>query len=107
METSKMLTVSTGNISKSTAELLTEMSGPLTPDTPCFEWISVYPKGPYGWFLLIGDWDQTNETSNGFVPVPEDLEALALLSQREHCDWLCLDRDAEYATEAGINRYEW
>lgn len=107
MDKEEMLVVSTGNVSKATAELLDRITEP-TLHEPCldFAWLTVYRKGTYGWFVFLGDWAEDADDGD-CTPVPKDLKALVLLAQREHCNWLCLDRDADLAEGYGIQSYNW
>ena len=77
MEITKMLTVSTANISMETAELL---DGDIS--------IVVYNKGVYGWFIHIPDDPEEYD-------IPQDLLKLMNFAKDLDCEWLCLDRDGE------------
>lgn len=84
MEISKMLTMSTAHIKKSTAEWLQN------------EWqqcssLAVYKKGVYGWFVFVSNADVEDETAN----IPEDLVCVINAAKKAGCDWLCLDSDGE------------
>lgn len=84
MEISKMLTMSTAHIKKSTAEWLQN------------EWqqcssLTVYKKDDYGWFIFVASEVFYGEQVN----VPEDLACAIDMAKKVDCDWLCLDSDGE------------
>lgn len=81
MTIESLLVVSTANIKESTATLLNLAAERPTPDLPI-----VYAKDEYGWFIYI--------TGNG-AAVPPELDALLAEAQRQRCEWLLLDRDAD------------
>lgn len=87
MEISKILTVSTAHINKSTRELL---------DQDVYEaWqVIAYPKGDYGWFIYAVE-------AGG---APPDLAMAMQYVKQNGCDWLCLDQDGPIED---LPIYEW
>ena len=78
MEISKMLTVSTGHISKETSELLENDKLDIV----------VFDKGEWGWFIHIpDDYDDFD--------LPIELHKLMNFAKDLNCDWLCLDCDGD------------
>lgn len=86
LEICKMLTLSTAHISKKTASILKSNSPVVS-----------YEKGRYGWFIYFGESDQEH--------LPEDLARVIGFTRSCGCDWLCLDRDGEIATDLLV--YDW
>lgn len=80
MEISKMTTVSTGHISKETADLL--------ENDNIYELI-VYQKDEYGWFIFL------SEKDDYYVSIPDELLKLIKFAKDLGCSWLCLDRDGD------------
>ena len=91
MEISKMLTVSTAHITKTTAELLDDGVRDLI----------VYPKAEYGWFILI----PSSDVIDSLHIVMSDLMRLLKLAKDLGCEWLCLDCDGEVLDY--MTTYEW
>lgn len=89
MEIYKMMVMSTGHISKTTANLLTEEA----------VGIIVYQKAEYGWFIVVTDWKDSEEH------IPEDLKECLSLAEKNDCDWLCLDCDGEIYSSLPV--YNW
>lgn len=89
MEIYKMMVMSTGHISKETAELLDRDN----------VGVVVYPKAEYGWFIVVSDWWDIEQT------IPEDLKQCLAYAEKNGCDWLCLDYDAELYPD--IPSYNW
>ena len=83
MEISKMLTLSTGHIKKTSADLLDYFAD---EDDAIFP--TTYKKKGYGWFILIPD--DIDEYA-----LPYDLSKVLEFAKRHSCDWLCLDRDGQ------------
>ena len=86
-EIHKMLTLSTGHITKETSNLL---------DIDEMETV-VYRKDEYGWFVTC--WDLDDDT------LPDDLRACAEYAEKNECDWLCLDCDGPVVD--GLPVYHW
>lgn len=80
MEINKMLTVSTGHISKETAELL---------DKDNIYGLVVYQKDEYGWFIFL------SEEDDYYAGIPDELLKLIKFAKDLGCSWLCLDRDGD------------
>ena len=80
MEISKMITVSTGHISKETAELL---------ENDNIYGLIVYQKDEYGWFIFL------SEEDDYYVSIPDELLKLIKFAKDLGCSWLCLDRDGD------------
>ena len=95
MTIERVLTVSTAHISAETDEKL--CNGDMDEAG-----MSVYEKGEFGWFLFV---DPVVECFWYKEKIPEDLMSCIRLAQANHCEWLCLDRDAEILSE--LPTYEW
>ncbi len=93
MEIAKMLTISTGHITKETANLLEKDS---------IREIVVYSKGGYGYFVHVPDEFDYLISKN---EIPEDLCKCIELALKNKIDWICLDRDGEIISE--LREYEW
>lgn len=85
-EVHRMLTISTGHISKETAGLL---------DIAEME-IAAYRKGDYGWFVTCWDLDDT---------LPDDLRTCTEYAEKNGCDWLCFDCDGPVVDDLPV--YHW
>ena len=79
MEIYKMLVMSTGHITKTTSKLLSEEA----------VGIVVYKKDEYGWFVVVSDWRDNEES------IPDDLKTCLAFAEENGCEWLCLDCDGE------------
>lgn len=94
MEISKMLTLSTGHVSKRTLGFLEEEA-----TSPCSD-LSVYPKGEnceFGMFIYINNADIEAARSvleNVVFWFPTDLARCILFAAEMGCDVLCFDCDA-------------
>lgn len=91
IEISKMLTISTAHIRKSTRQSLyfaaaNSIHNDLNDD------IIVYKKGEYGWFLYI---DNIKDVCDTIDNVPCDLLDCIKLTIDVGADILCLDADGE------------
>ena len=95
LDISKMLTMSTGHISWSTAKRLDEECSADGSTLSMFP--VVYKKGDVGWFIYVGDGEDEE--------VPDDLARCIKLAKLNKCDWLCLDRDADVVDTLDV--YEW
>ena len=85
-EIHRMLTISTGHITKETASLL---------DIAEMETVA-YRKDDYGWFVT--DWDLDDDT------LPDDLRVCVEYAEKNECDWLCLDCDGPVADGLPVYR---
>lgn len=90
LEIEKALVLSTGHVSKATAQLLPNG----IPN------VIAYSKGPYGW-LIYTDPDM-NQDSSG---VPAELVRLLEVAQEHDCVWLMLDRDG--TVEESLSTFDW
>lgn len=90
--TEKALTISTGHITKDTADWLQNIVEGKIKST-----VIVYEKKPYGWFV------STSSAYEGNIPA--DLTYLIGLALGSGHDWLQLDRDAKNLQ--GLTRYNW
>ena len=95
MEISKMLTLSTGHITRDTANLLESLADEYEDiiGSPI-----IYKKGDYGWFVHIPE--ELDEYS-----IPYDLLQVLEFAKRHDCDWLCLDCDGQEIEF--LPQYEW
>lgn len=89
MEIYKMMLMSTGHITKKTAELLTNNE----------VGIVVYEKDEYGWFIVVSDWQDNVEL------IPDDLKDCLSFAEENECEWLCLDCDGKEYDSLPI--YKW
>lgn len=85
-EIHRMLTLSTGHITKETSILL---------DNDKME-VVAYRKDDYGWFVTCWNLDGT---------LPDDLRACAEYAEKNECDWLCLDCDGSVVDD--LPAYHW
>ena len=99
MEISKMLTISTAHISKSTVSALRKEPDPLFSDLE----VAVYPKGCYGFWVYCSP-NMEIDHNNG-EGIPHDLWECMKLAKTNGCEWLCLDSDGEIIEE--LPKYEW
>ena len=98
LEIDKMITISTGHISKHTAlalerevkYCLNEIEIPL----------SIYIKAEFGWFIFIPD---NSEFEEGRIP--DDLTDCINFAKKHNCKWLCLDCDGLIMSE--LKTYDW
>lgn len=95
MEISKMLTISTAQITEQTAKELDVAIGKADSSID----LCIYEKKNYGFFVHIPeDWEDGRE-------IPADLMDCIRLAVVNDCRWLCLDRDGEIINELRV--YEW
>ena len=92
MEISKMLTLSTAHIKRTTADWLDSIQNEIV----------VYPKDEYGWFIYLST--EMFEEINLMI-VPYDLIVCIQFALDNDCLWLCLDRDGEIVDE--LDQYNW
>lgn len=92
LEISKMLTLSTAHIKKSTADFLNDSDG---------TGLISYMKKEFGWFIYLNT-EYIKEIASS---IPEDLERVIKFAQDNDCLWLCLDRDGNLIKE--LPAYEW
>lgn len=93
-----MLEVSTGNITRETAEWL---QAECASDCPT---LIVYDKIAYGFFIPITDALVDNE--DGMQDkIPADLMAVLGYAIQHECRWVMFDRDAEGVD--GLPHYDW
>ena len=92
MEISKMLTISTGHVSKETAELL---------DYDNINGIVVYQKDEYGWFILASSYNDYDLEED----LPKDLVVVLEFALSHGCEWLCLDCDGEVLDDLEV--FDW
>lgn len=103
LEIGRMLTLSTGHISKKTADLLNEVAEAYTElSLPV-----VYTKGEYGYMVHIneehsGEWTEDKEL---IADTPSDLYECMRLAIANDCDWLVFDRDAGIVK--GLQVFDW
>lgn len=76
MEICKLMTLSTGHLTRKTRQQL--RTDPNDLDVP------VYPKGEYGWFLYPGE---------NIEGLPSDICACIELARQNGCSVLCFDSD--------------
>jgi hypothetical protein len=93
LEISKVLTLSTGHVTKDIADMLDEFStyDPLV--TNCY--LEVYNKNNYGWFIHTHLGTEEKEIEKLSNEIPQVLWDLMTLARDNGCAWLELDRDAE------------
>jgi hypothetical protein len=97
-EISKMLTLSTAHIRRSTSELLQFK----TDDVPfCFD------KTDAGWIVLVSDKAFGTKGVEIIDPltVPSDLKTVLAYARSLGCEWLCLDRDGD--VNPNLPTWEW
>lgn len=90
LEIEPMLTISTGHITKDTADAFDAKMG--DDGIPAF-----FPKGDYGWFVFVPDQIEPE--------CPADLASLLRFAKEKGCTWLVLDCDAEQVD--GLPTYDW
>ncbi len=93
MEITKMLTVSTAHISYATAKKLSDKGYRKQMD------IAVFEKSIYGWLVHC---DPTLEGREG---ITDDLWRCMELANKNGCEWLCLDSDAQIIDDLPV--YDW
>lgn len=93
MEISNMLTLSTGHITEETSELLSR-----EPDDNTLQ-LTFYPN-TFGGFLYVNNID-----SSIIETLPQDLSACVSLAQKQNCQWLQFDCDADEIDE--LPTYDW
>ena len=91
-----MLAISTGHISKETAERLTNLS---------IEGVIAYYHGDHGWLISVPDVGWSGLDENVPLLVHDDLYQCMKMAQARGCCWLLLDGDA--AAIEGLDTYEW
>lgn len=104
LEITKMLTISTANVSRETADLINEN---------CDEdwgqnFPTCYTKGLYGYLIYVSP-NFIDEDEDG-VPhctydIPEDLFNCMSLAYERDCQWLCLDRDGAVVKDLPV--FDW
>jgi hypothetical protein len=96
-EISKMLTLSTGHITKATSELL-EL---VTDDVPVN-----FSKGSYGWIMVVPSAPYGASGNTHDPPTcPDDLKAVLAYARGLGCEWLCLDCDGDI--NLNLPTWEW
>lgn len=88
------LELSTANIQERTSQWLSEDP----------EGIIVYPKGEFGFFILVSDPDEDNDENNG-ENIPQDLKLIMEYAIGLRCSWIIIDRD--YFENHNLPSYEW
>lgn len=92
LEITKMLTISTANISKETADLINEECN--TWSNP--EFPACFTKGEFGYLINVPE-DFIGEDEDGApyctYDIPDDLFNCMSLAYERDCQWLCFDRD--------------
>ena len=97
-EVAKMLTLSTGHISKDTAGMIAHECESKPDRSAAFP--VCYEKGPYGFVIYISpDYDPKN------TDIPSDLAKCINIAALLGCTWLCLDRDGPISEQLPV--YEW
>ncbi|MGM9927750.1 MAG: hypothetical protein ACI35P_07335 [Bacillus sp. (in: firmicutes)] len=97
----KMLTLSTANISKKTAEWLEEqakLSNEGTMD------VSVYEKAEDGWFIPVNERVFTEEIKNGQSIPPEFFDVYNYAVTHD-CSWIMIAHEADVVEE--LPQYNW
>ena len=97
MEITKMLTISTAHISRDTARKLSDRAYCQQMDTAVFE------KDRYGWWVYCNS--VLEDDLGGREWVPDDLWRCMELANKNSCEWLCLDSDAQIIE--GLPVYDW
>jgi hypothetical protein len=108
MSIETMMCLSTGHVTRETAEALEQWvenqsySDPneRPHDTP--EWVDdliAYPHGEYGWMICVVGF------TDGPEGPPEDMLYCIEHAKNSGCDWLLLDRDAELIDE--LPSFDW
>lgn len=92
---SRMVTMSTGHISKETSEMLA--------DTHCYLPLAVYNKADYGWFIYLPP--EEDEDAEILQELPKDLALIFMFARHNEFDIVCLDSDGNSAY--GLPKYEW
>jgi hypothetical protein len=94
VEIRKMLVLSTGHISKATADYLTK--------TPAQDWpFCGGTYGPYGWFFYAHD----ENAGEGDQAIPDDLWACMVFARAQGCPNLLLDEAGDHTDE--LPSYDW
>lgn len=86
-EISKIMTISTANVSPETREMLDEIVKNYADGRDPEPDLLVIAKLGYGWFVFA-DIEPPEHT-------PEDLAMCMNAARQDGCEWLCLDRDGE------------
>lgn len=97
MEKCSMLSLSTGCLSKETADLV---NNSCFEHTKMFDEIVVYEKCMYGWFVYVPE----NIES---ITMPDDLRYCMEKAIEEGCCWIMFDRDVEFDSNDGLQKYDW
>ncbi len=92
METHKMFALSTGHVSKDTAEMLDLDDDRLG--------VVVYPKGDYGWFIPITEYLEESERE-----ISPDIAKVVDYALARGFTWLMFDRDANVIDDLPL--YDW
>lgn len=97
------LELSTGHVTKATAEWLDEQ-GELAARDPRVvgRWADIHmARHVYGWFVWVGQ-DPPEEVPED---LPVDLEVCAAYARQQGCSWLLFDADAELIPE--LPKFNW
>lgn len=89
-----MLDISTGHITESTNDWLSEMDKNPMPG------FLAYPR-EYGWLIPVLHYEDMTHITN----IPRDLIAVIYYAKGRGCAWINIDRDADYEEE--LPTYEW
>ena len=92
-----MLSLSTGCLSKETADLI---NNACYEHTKMLSDIVVYEKGMYGWFVNVP------EDFDGIM-MPDDLRCCLEKAKENGCCWIMFDRDVEFDSNDGLQKYDW
>lgn len=92
----QMLDLSTAHITQETAKWIEEELK-LEHST-----IIAFPKDEYGWFIHVPNYEEDAEYME--YP-PKDLLYLFGVAKGMHCEWICLDRDAQI--DWTLPHYKW
>ena len=95
MEKHNMLALSTGHVSRETAELM---------DDDNIDDVTLYNKSGYGWYVYIPDEGiDFDKLADGECPA--DLYRCMKYARDNGCDWLMFDCDVETIDELPV--YNW
>ena len=97
----KILTVSTANISRQTAEWLNEQAKLSDKGTMV---VSVYEKAGDGWFIPVNERVFTEEIQSG-QSIPVEFFDVYNYAVTHHCSWMMIAREADVIEE--LPQYEW
>lgn len=90
----KMLEVSTGNLSEETAKRI---------DAKEDLGLVVYNKGEYGWFIFVPYF--TELEAEDVDKIPQDLLLVLAYAKANQCNWVMFDRDVDPIHALPV--YEW